>query len=131
MAFFRSRQNYPESKFKGLEEDEIPFKYRDHAWFVAFAPYDKPEIAVVVMIEHGGHGGKTSAPLAREVIKAYFETRGITKPTSPNHPPLPEPPGKPPEAPEKVPVREEVVPGPEKEKTTGGEAPGRVNLLSG
>ena len=70
-----------------LEEDKIPFKYRDHAWFVAFAPYNQPQIAVVVMIEHGGHGGSACAPLAREMIKTYLETQGITEPSSPNHPP--------------------------------------------
>jgi penicillin-binding protein 2 len=70
----------------GLEEDKIPFKLRDHAWFVAFAPYDQPQIAVVVMIEHGGHGGSTCAPLAREMIKTYLEIQGITEPSSPNHP---------------------------------------------
>ena len=34
----------------------VPYQYRDHALFVAFAPYDKPEIAVAVIIEHGEHG---------------------------------------------------------------------------
>lgn len=53
-------------------EENIPEHLRDHAWFVAFAPYEDPEIVVVVLIEHGGHGGYTSAPLAKEVIEAYF-----------------------------------------------------------
>ena len=57
-----------------LEKGEaIPVKYRDHAWFVAFAPYEKPEIAVSVIIEHGGHGGATAAPIAGAVLKKYFE----------------------------------------------------------
>ncbi len=57
-----------------LEKDEaIPVKYRDHAWFVAFAPYEKPEIAVSVIIEHGGHGGATAVPIAGAVLKKYFE----------------------------------------------------------
>ena len=43
-----------------------------HAWFVAFAPSDEPEIAVVVMVEHGGHGSSTAAPIARELIKTYL-----------------------------------------------------------
>ena len=38
------------------DEDKIPYFFRDHAWFVAFAPYEKPEIAVAVLVEHGGHG---------------------------------------------------------------------------
>lgn len=45
----------------------------DDAWFVAFAPYDEPQIAVAVVIEGGGGGGAVAAPVAREVIRAYFE----------------------------------------------------------
>jgi penicillin-binding protein 2 len=41
----------------------------DHAWFVAFAPYEAPEICVVVQIENAGHGGSVAAPIAREIIK--------------------------------------------------------------
>lgn len=43
-----------------------------HAWFAAFAPYNNPEIAVVVLIENGGEGSATAAPVAREVLKYYF-----------------------------------------------------------
>ena len=42
-----------------------------NAWFVGFAPYDNPEIAVVCVIEHGGHGGST-APAVKEVMEEYF-----------------------------------------------------------
>ena len=42
-----------------------------NAWFVGFAPYDNPEIAVVCVIEHGGHGGYT-APAVKEVMEEYF-----------------------------------------------------------
>lgn len=42
-----------------------------NAWFVGFAPYDDPEIAVVCVIEHGGHGGYT-APVVKEVMEEYF-----------------------------------------------------------
>ncbi|HYU14875.1 MAG TPA: penicillin-binding transpeptidase domain-containing protein, partial [Candidatus Acidoferrum sp.] len=45
---------------------------RDHAWFAGWAPADHPEIAIVVLIEHGGAGGRVAAPVAREVIEAYF-----------------------------------------------------------
>ncbi len=55
----------------GTQED-IPDKYRDHAWFVAFAPEEKPEIAVAVFVEHGGHGSTAAAPIAKKVIEAYF-----------------------------------------------------------
>lgn len=45
-------------------------KYENHAWFVAYAPADNPRIAVAVIVEHGGHGGSTAAPLAKRVIAA-------------------------------------------------------------
>lgn len=54
-------------------EAEIPKKFRDHAWFVAFAPVDSPKIAVAVLAEHMGHGGSAAAPLAKEVIETYMK----------------------------------------------------------
>ena len=47
----------------------------DHAWFVAFAPFNKPEICIVVMIENAGHGGSIAAPIAREIIKEALDYR--------------------------------------------------------
>ena len=57
------------------EEEEIPDQYRDHAWFVAVAPAEKPVLALAVLMEHGGSGGKAAAPIAREMIKKYFRKR--------------------------------------------------------
>ncbi|HIE64637.1 MAG: penicillin-binding protein 2 [Nitrospira sp.] len=54
------------------DDSELPAHLNDHAWFVAYAPVDDPEIAVVVLVENGGHGGSTAAPLARKIIEAYF-----------------------------------------------------------
>lgn len=45
---------------------------RAHAWFAGYAPADKPEVAIVVLIEHGGPGGKVAAPVARSVLEGYF-----------------------------------------------------------
>ena len=50
-----------------------PYQYKDHALFVAFAPFDKPEIAVAVVIEHGEHGGAAAAPSAGRILRAYFD----------------------------------------------------------
>ncbi len=50
---------------------------KDHAWFVAFAPYEQPEVALVVLVEHGGHGGSTAAPLAAEILKRYAHRRPL------------------------------------------------------
>ncbi len=54
---------------------ELPFELRDHAWFVAFAPVEEPEIAVIVLVEHGGAGSKAAAPIARKAIQKYFEIK--------------------------------------------------------
>lgn len=54
-------------------EADIPKKFRDHAWFVAFAPVENPKIAVAVLAEHMGHGGSAAAPLAKEVIETYVK----------------------------------------------------------
>jgi penicillin-binding protein 2 len=50
-------------------------KTEDHAWFVSFAPVDNSKIAVAVIIEHGGHGGKTAAPVARELMREFFHLK--------------------------------------------------------
>jgi penicillin-binding protein 2 len=42
---------------------------RAHSWFAAFAPADKPELAIVVLVEHGGYGGKYAAPIATQVLQ--------------------------------------------------------------
>jgi penicillin-binding protein 2 len=42
---------------------------RAHSWFAAFAPADKPELAIVVLVEHGGFGGKYAAPIATQVLQ--------------------------------------------------------------
>lgn len=47
-------------------------RYKDHAWFVAFAPFDDPKIAVAVISEHGGHGGEAAAPIAKAIMDAYL-----------------------------------------------------------
>jgi penicillin-binding protein 2 len=42
---------------------------RDHAWFIAFAPYDDPRYAMSVLVEHGGFGAEAAAPKAREIMR--------------------------------------------------------------
>jgi penicillin-binding protein 2 len=50
----------------------LPFKFRDHAWFAAFAPRDNPQMVVVVFVEHGGAGGADAAPLAKLMFESRF-----------------------------------------------------------
>jgi penicillin-binding protein 2 len=59
--------------FKSFGKDEnVPWRFRDHALFVAYAPAEDPTIAMAVVVEHGGHGGSDAAPVARAVMEAYF-----------------------------------------------------------
>lgn len=54
------------------DDEDIPYHFRHHAWFTAYAPAEDPEVAVTVLVEHGGGGGSVAAPLAKEVLEAYF-----------------------------------------------------------
>ncbi|MFZ5758690.1 MAG: penicillin-binding protein 2 [Thermodesulfobacteriota bacterium] len=74
------------AKFKSMSEDSMPRQYRDHAWFTCFAPADKPEVAMTVLIEHGGHGGSAAAPVARKVLAEYFKDRITEVPEDPPPP---------------------------------------------
>jgi membrane peptidoglycan carboxypeptidase len=47
----------------------------DNAWFVGFAPRRNPEIVVAVLVEHGVHGASAAAPVARDIIKAYYDKK--------------------------------------------------------
>ena len=53
---------------KGKSDKDL----RDNGWFVFFAPRDNPQIAGVVFVEHGGHGGVTAAPIAKHVMETFF-----------------------------------------------------------
>ena len=55
-----------------LGDADFGGRARDHAWFAAYSPAKAPEIAVVVLVEHGGFGAKASAPTAMEIYEAYF-----------------------------------------------------------
>ena len=68
----------------GTDEDKIPYKYRDNGWFIAFAPKDHPQIAIACIIEHGGHGGSSAAPVIHDVMKRYFELYPPNPATTPD-----------------------------------------------
>ena len=61
----------------GEEKKDIPEKFRDHAWFVAFAPEDNPRIVVSVFVEHGGHGSTSAAPIAKRIIETYYKNNKL------------------------------------------------------
>ncbi len=53
-------------------EHKVDERLRDHAWFMAYAPADKPRIALAVLVENGGFGAQAAAPVARKVLDYYL-----------------------------------------------------------
>ena len=60
-----------------LDLSEIEYKNRDHALFIAFAPYKNPRYSISVLIEHGGSGSKAAAPLAKKLIKKIIDRHDL------------------------------------------------------
>lgn len=56
---------------RGVDPDRVWYFNRDHAWFAGYAPAESPEIAVVVLVEHGGGGGKNAVPVAMQVVRDW------------------------------------------------------------
>ena len=61
------------------EKENVPDHLKPHAWFIAYAPSENPEIAVAVVVEHGEHGSGSAAPIAREMIKTYLRKNNSQK----------------------------------------------------
>ena len=60
-----------------LKTFEIPYEQRDHALYVAFGPYENPRYALSVIVEHGGNGSTTAAPMAKELFKLIIDRHKI------------------------------------------------------
>jgi penicillin-binding protein 2 len=60
---------------KSEDLENVWYFNRDHAWFSGYSPSEAPEVAVVVLIEHGGAGGMHAAPVAFEILRAYHELK--------------------------------------------------------
>ncbi|OPL16927.1 MAG: hypothetical protein AVO38_07050 [delta proteobacterium ML8_D] len=58
---------------KRHQDEELDWRHRDHAWFIAYAPADRPELAVAVLCEHAGHGGSIAAPIAKKVFETWLK----------------------------------------------------------
>lgn len=58
---------------KGESLEKYWYYNRDHAWFAAFAPAENPEISIIVLVDHGGYGGRFAAPIGMQIIKGYFQ----------------------------------------------------------
>lgn len=70
----------PQSTVKRLKEHELEYFHRSHAWITTYAPYKDPKFIVTVLVEHGGHGGSTSAPIVKDIYqwlydKGYFDDK--------------------------------------------------------
>ena len=65
-----------EMRGEAVKSEDLPYVVRDHAWFVAYAPAEAPEIAVATLVEHGGHGGAVAAPITKRVMETYFRGEG-------------------------------------------------------
>jgi len=57
------------------QDNKVPDEHKAHAWFTAYAPDDNPKIAVTVIIEHGEHGSQAAAPIAKELVKVYLDSK--------------------------------------------------------
>ena len=59
-------------KGEKYSEHRVDERLRDHAWYIAYAPVDKPKIALAILVENGGFGAQAAAPIAREVMDYYI-----------------------------------------------------------
>ena len=92
---YRSRINDPKYQFAGktgtaqvkkitkkdreldLKTFQIPYEERDHALYVAFGPYKNPRYALSIIVEHGGNGSTTAAPMAKKLFKLIIDRQSL------------------------------------------------------
>ena len=60
-----------------LKTIDIPYNERDHALYIAFGPYKNPRYALSIVIEHGGSGSSTAAPIAKKLFKLIIDRHEI------------------------------------------------------
>ncbi|MDH5509805.1 MAG: penicillin-binding protein 2 [Nitrospinota bacterium] len=110
-----------------VSEEDVAEHLRDHALFIAFAPYDDPKIAVAVVVENSGHGGEVAAPIAKIIMDTYLarlpEVKRMAKPK-----PKPQPAAPPAEAPAETTVV--VPPADDTRQNPPTEAPAEAPLAS-
>jgi len=66
------------------KKSEVALRNRDHALFIAYAPAERPEIAIAVIAENGGHGGSTAGPVARKVMDFYLLDKTLQQERGPS-----------------------------------------------
>jgi penicillin-binding protein 2 len=60
-----------------LGKENLGERFKDHAWFISYAPAENPTIAMAVIVENSGHGGEFAAPVTRQVMEVYFKKKGM------------------------------------------------------
>ena len=65
-----------------VKQENLDYKSRDHALFIAYAPVSNPKYAISVVVEHGGSGSKAAAPIAKKVIKKVLDRHSLRKSTN-------------------------------------------------
>ncbi len=61
-----------------IKEEDMEYYHRSHAWLTTYAPFDNPKIIVTVIVEHGGHGGSSAAPIAADIYKWLYKEGYLT-----------------------------------------------------
>ena len=75
-------------QLKAMAEDEeydekkVEKRFRDNAVYVGYAPFDRPEVAIAVVVENAGHGGSEAAPIARKILDEYFKNKRLLNKTN-------------------------------------------------
>ena len=64
-----------------LKTSEIPYNERDHALYIAFGPYKNPRYALSIVVEHGGSGSSTAAPIAKKLFKLIIDRHELREQT--------------------------------------------------
>ena len=82
----RSGGFHASSASMAFDSSRLPWKYRPNALFVAYAPYDAPQYAVSVVIEHGNAGATAAAPMARDIMMAALRHDPANRTTAPDMP---------------------------------------------
>ena len=65
-----------------LKTFEIPYEERDHALYIAFGPYKNPRYALSILVEHGGNGSTTAAPMAKKLFKLIIDRHSLRDTTN-------------------------------------------------
>jgi penicillin-binding protein 2 len=67
----------------GQDPEESRWRNQDHAWFVGFSPVEKPQVVVVVLVEHGGFASKMSVAPAMAILDEYYKITGAQNQATP------------------------------------------------